>query len=198
MFWYGIIQLSYILLVFILFGLKGLIFCLLAALFSVLMFESVNYIEHYGLSRQKIDDEKYEPTKPFHSWNANHAASNLLLINLQKHSDHHARPNKTYPLLSAYDQNSAPQLPFGYPIMVVLSLIPFLWRKVINMKIGIQGELGAYSHIAVENLYKDAVIKTCATFEETFKQAYNDPDYKIVIPIENSLAGRVAYIKSSI
>ena len=63
-----------------------------------------------------------------------------------------------------------------------------------KLKIAIQGELGAYSHIAVENLYKDANIKTCATFEETFKQAYNDPTCKIVIPIENSIAGRVADI----
>ena len=62
------------------------------------------------------------------------------------------------------------------------------------MKIGIQGELGAYSHIAVENLYKNADIKTCSTFEDTFKLAYNDESYKIVIPIENSLAGRVADI----
>ena len=62
------------------------------------------------------------------------------------------------------------------------------------MKIGIQGELGAYSHIAVENLYKNADIKTCSTFEDTFKLAYNDPSYRIVIPIENSLAGRVADI----
>ena len=61
-------------------------------------------------------------------------------------------------------------------------------------KIAIQGELGAYSHIAVEKLYKDVDIKTCATFEETFKQAYEDLTYKIVIPIENSLAGRVADI----
>ena len=60
------------------------------------------------------------------------------------------------------------------------------------MKIGIQGELGAYSHIAANNLYKDAEIKTCATFEETFKQAYQDENCKIIIPIENSLAGRVA------
>ena len=63
-----------------------------------------------------------------------------------------------------------------------------------KLKIAIQGELGAYSHIAVENLYKDVDIKTCATFEETFKQAYNDPTCKIVIPIENSIAGRVADI----
>ncbi|MDC0952439.1 prephenate dehydratase domain-containing protein [Pelagibacteraceae bacterium] len=63
-----------------------------------------------------------------------------------------------------------------------------------KIKVAIQGELGAYSHIAVERLYKNAEIKTCSTFEETFKQAYNDPSYKIVIPIENSLAGRVADI----
>ena len=63
-----------------------------------------------------------------------------------------------------------------------------------KMKIAIQGELGAYSHIAVEKLYKDAEIKTCATFEDTFKQAYDNPNCKIVIPIENSLAGRVADI----
>jgi len=63
-----------------------------------------------------------------------------------------------------------------------------------KVKIAIQGELGAYSHIAAERLYKDADIKTCSTFDETFKQAYNDPSYKIVIPIENSLAGRVADI----
>mgnify|MGYP001342456336 FL=1 len=63
-----------------------------------------------------------------------------------------------------------------------------------KIKIAIQGELGAYSHIAVEKIYKDAEIKTCSTFEDTFKKAYNDPKYKIIIPIENSLAGRVADI----
>ena len=84
---------------------------------------------------KKISDNKYEPTKPHHSWNANHAASNLLLINLQKHSDHHSRPSQTYPTLSAHDADSAPQLPFGYPIMVVFSLVPFIWRKVMNPKV---------------------------------------------------------------
>ena len=62
------------------------------------------------------------------------------------------------------------------------------------MKIAIQGELGAYSHIAANNLFKDPDIKTCATFEETFKIANDDESYKIIIPIENSLAGRVADI----
>ena len=63
-----------------------------------------------------------------------------------------------------------------------------------KVKIAIQGELGAYSHIAVNNLFKDAEIKTCKTFEEAFKQAHEDDSYKIIIPIENSLAGRVADI----
>jgi Prephenate dehydratase len=63
-----------------------------------------------------------------------------------------------------------------------------------KVKVAIQGELGAYSHIAAQNLYEGAEIKTCATFEETFEQAYKDPSFKIVIPIENSLAGRVADI----
>ena len=63
-----------------------------------------------------------------------------------------------------------------------------------KLKIAIQGELGAYSHIAANNLFKDAEIKTCASFEETFKKAYEDDSFKIIIPIENSLAGRVADI----
>ena len=63
-----------------------------------------------------------------------------------------------------------------------------------NLKIAIQGELGAYSHIAANNLFKDPEIKTCTTFEETFKKAFDDENYKIIIPIENSLAGRVADI----
>ena len=63
-----------------------------------------------------------------------------------------------------------------------------------KIKIAIQGELGAYSHIAANSLFKDAEIKTCASFEETFKQAYEDENFKIIIPIENSLAGRVADI----
>ena len=63
-----------------------------------------------------------------------------------------------------------------------------------KIKIAFQGEKGAYSHIASENLFKDAEVKTCSTFEETFKTAFEDESYKIIIPLENSLAGRVADI----
>ena len=61
-------------------------------------------------------------------------------------------------------------------------------------KVAFQGELGAYSHIAINELFENPEIKTCATFEETFKVAFENDDYKIVIPLENSLAGRVADI----
>ncbi len=115
-------------------GYLGIAFFLIQAFVAILHLEVINYIEHYGLVRQKKGD-KYEPTRPHHSWNANHKASNLLLINLQKHSDHHAKPNREYPLLDAHDQASAPQLPHGYPVMVCLSLIPFLWRKIMNPKV---------------------------------------------------------------
>ena len=82
-----------------------------------------------------LSNGKYEKTKPQHSWNANQKVSNLFLINLQKHSDHHYNPNKSYQLLTAFDSNAAPQLPFGYPIMVLLSLFPSQWKKVMNPKV---------------------------------------------------------------
>ena len=132
---YAALASLFVLLSSIIGGTYGITLFFIQALVAILHLEVVNYVEHYGLSRKEISENKYEPTKPHHSWNANHAASNLLLINLQKHSDHHAKPAKTYPMLSAYGEESAPQLPFGYPIMVVFSLIPFLWRRVMNPKV---------------------------------------------------------------
>ena len=132
---YFLTALSFLFLSFVIGGFGGLMLFLLQAFIAVLHLEVVNYIEHYGLVRQKIADNKYEPTRPHHSWNANHQASNLLLINLQKHSDHHAKPNREYPLLDSHDEVTAPQLPFGYPIMVCVSLVPFVWRKIMNPKV---------------------------------------------------------------
>ena len=125
----------YLLLSFAIGGTLGMFLFFLQALVGVLHLEVVNYIEHYGLSRQVLENGKFETTKPYHSWNANHKASNRLLINLQKHSDHHTKPNKSYALLQSHDHNEAPQLPYGYPLMVVLSLIPSLWKRVMNPRV---------------------------------------------------------------
>ena len=132
---YAALASLFVLLSFIIGGTYGITLFFIQALVAILHLEVVNYIEHYGLVRQKLDNGKFEPTRPHHSWNANDHASNLLLINLQKHSDHHARPNKKYQNLQSYDSEDAPQLPFGYPLMVLMSLIPQFWMKVMNPKV---------------------------------------------------------------
>jgi alkane 1-monooxygenase len=92
----------------------------------------VNYIEHYGLKRQKLPNGRYEPCQPKHSWNTNHTVSNILEINLQRHSDHHANPMRPYQCLRNFEE--LPRLPSGYPGCISLSLVPPLWFKVMNPK----------------------------------------------------------------
>ncbi len=114
------------------FGLVVLPFLLLQALgFSLL--EVVNYLEHYGLRRQRREDGRYERCLPEHSWNSNNVASNVLLYHLQRHSDHHANPTRRYQALRHVDE--APQLPTGYAGMIVLAWFPPLWRRVMDPRL---------------------------------------------------------------
>jgi alkane 1-monooxygenase len=87
------------------------------------------------LTRKHLGEGKYEHVKPHHSWNAAHKASNWLLINLQRHSDHHYKPDRRFPLLQNYTDDEAPQLPFGYPIMTIAAMIPPVWKKVMNPRV---------------------------------------------------------------
>jgi alkane 1-monooxygenase len=105
------------------------------ALTAVFHLELVNYIEHYGLTRKHLGGGKYEPVLPHHSWNAEHRAANWMLINLQRHSDHHYKPNRRYPLLQTYGGSIAPQLPYSYPFMGLFAFFPSLWRKVMNHRV---------------------------------------------------------------
>ncbi|MHB1810538.1 MAG: fatty acid desaturase, partial [Solirubrobacteraceae bacterium] len=89
--------------------------------------------EHYGLRRVKREDGRYERTRPEHSWNSNNVASNLLLYHLQRHSDHHANPMRRYQALRHVDE--APQLPTGYAGMIVIAVIPPLWRRVMDHRV---------------------------------------------------------------
>lgn len=100
---------------------------------SVLAFtllELVNYVEHYGIVRKKLSDGRYERVNPLHSWNSSHQISNFFLFQLQRHSDHHANAIKRYQVLNHYDQS--PQLPFGYPTMIIIALVPPLWFHMMN------------------------------------------------------------------
>ncbi|KIT16685.1 alkane 1-monooxygenase [Jannaschia aquimarina] len=116
-------------------GWAGLALFLLQAGVAIWQLELVNYIEHYGLTRRHLGDGKYEPVKPHHSWNSAQKASNWLLINLQRHSDHHFKPDRPFPLLQTYEADEAPQLPAGYPVMTAAAMFPPLWRRMMNPRV---------------------------------------------------------------
>lgn len=116
-------------------GWLGLLLFVVQALSAIWQLELTNYVEHYGLTRKHLGGGKYEHVKPHHSWNAAHKATNWLLINLQRHSDHHYKPDRRFPLLQNYSESEAPQLPFGYPIMTALAMMPPLWRARMNPRV---------------------------------------------------------------
>jgi alkane 1-monooxygenase len=115
------------------FSREILIFFLLQSLTAIILLELVNYVEHYGLSRKQLANGKYEKVLPLHSWNSSHLFSNYLLFNLQRHSDHHALAS--IPYLNLKHHETAPQLPSGYPGMILISLVPPLWFRIMNKKL---------------------------------------------------------------
>ncbi|SDW89010.1 alkane 1-monooxygenase [Roseicitreum antarcticum] len=135
-FWrYAALQLGFVALAYAIFGWVGVGLFIWQAFIAIWQLELTNYIEHYALTRQHLGDGKYEPVRPHHSWNASHRASNWLMINLQRHSDHHYKPDRRFPLLQTYATSEAPQLPYGYPAMTTLALFPPLWRRAMNPKV---------------------------------------------------------------
>lgn len=111
------------------FGWITLPFLVFQAAYGWFHLSLANFVEHYGLKRQKDADRRYERPLPEHSWNTNHLLSNLLTYHLQRHSDHHANPTRWYQTLRHYE--GVPELPSGYPGMYWAALIPPLWRKVM-------------------------------------------------------------------
>ncbi|MDP2084006.1 MAG: alkane 1-monooxygenase [Gemmobacter sp.] len=116
-------------------GWEGVGLFAVQAFSAVWQLELTNYIEHYGLTRRHLGEGKYEHVLPRHSWNASHKVSNWFLINLQRHSDHHYKPDRRFALLQTHGADAAPQLPFGYPAMTTLAMIPPVWRRVMNPRV---------------------------------------------------------------
>ncbi len=106
---------------------------LIQAFIGYTLLTSANYVEHYGLLRQKTPGGRYERPEPRHSWNSNHGLSNILLYQLQRHSDHHAHPTRRYQSLRHFDE--APQLPTGYFGMFLLAFFPPLWFRVMDPRV---------------------------------------------------------------
>ena len=128
-----IIQLAWIVVIYMLFGYPVIFYYLGAALMGILLLETVNYIEHYGLSRKMIQQGKYERAMPEHSWNSDHVLGRIMLFELSRHSDHHYLASRKYQVLRHHDD--APQMPTGYPGMMLLSLVPPVWFSIMNKRI---------------------------------------------------------------
>jgi alkane 1-monooxygenase len=116
-----------------LFGLSFLPIYLLTAFLSFSLLEVVNYIEHYGLRREQDADGRYARVDEQHSWNSDHVVSRALLFELTRHADHHAHASRPYPILRSVEQG--PQLPTGYPGMVLLALVPPIWFRVMDPRL---------------------------------------------------------------
>jgi len=114
-------------------GIDAVTFWMVTSAVAILELEIINYIEHYGLQRKRQADGRYEAVEPRHSWNANTALVNAFLLNLQRHSDHHSHGAKPYVGLSSI--SAAPQMPAGYGAMVMLALVPPMWRAVMDRRL---------------------------------------------------------------
>ena len=130
---YSIVQLTVCAVVVLFFQLSGLLFFLIAATIGILLLETVNYIEHYGLLRKKRENGTYDRVRRIHSWNSNHVLGRVVLFELSRHSDHHYKPDRPYQLLESREES--PIMPSGYPGMMLLSFIPPLFFAVMNKRI---------------------------------------------------------------
>jgi len=117
----------------VLFGGWGVLFFAGQGVLAILLLETINYIEHYGLERARRPDGSYEPVSPAHSWDSPYRLSSLFLFNLNYHSHHHAVPSRSFDGLRPLD--AAPELPFGYSRMVLAALVPPLWRRLIHPRL---------------------------------------------------------------
>ena len=133
MLWFTIVQVVYLLSIYIFFNFKVIVVAFVAGIVGFLLLETINYIEHYGLKRKKLPSGRYERVTEKHSWNSNHILGRILLYELTRHSDHHYKSTKEYQILEFHDES--PQLPFGYPTSMVLSFIPPLWFSIMNKRI---------------------------------------------------------------
>jgi alkane 1-monooxygenase len=127
---FQLIQLLLLVGIFIFFGITTTLFFMVAALIGGLLLESVNYIEHYGLTRNETENHQFERVQPHHSWNSNHIIGRLMLFELSRHSDHHYLASRKYQILRNMEE--APQMPTGYPGMIVLSLFPPIWFSIMH------------------------------------------------------------------
>ncbi len=137
------------------FGWQVLPFLLIQAAYGASLLESVNFLEHYGLLRQKTASGRYERCSPAHSWNSDHIVTNIFLYHLQRHSDHHANPLRRYQTLRSMD--GAPNLPSGYASLIGLTYLPPVWRKLMDHRV-IEHYRGDITAVNIDPRKRDKVL----------------------------------------
>jgi alkane 1-monooxygenase len=131
--YYGILELTLVVALFAVFGLGSVVYFIIQSIIAITLLEIINYVEHYGLLRALGADGRYEPVTFLHAWNSSNWLTNRFLFNLQRHSDHHYKPDRRYQILRHFD--ASPQLPTGYAGMILLAAIPPLWRTVMDHRV---------------------------------------------------------------
>ena len=150
-------------------GRRAVPFLLAQGAYGASLLEVINYVEHYGLKREKLPNGKYVRTSPEHSWNSNNIVTNLFLYQLQRHSDHHAHPSRSFQALRHFE--SAPQLPGGYASMLLPAYVPSLWYKIMDERV-IQHYKGDLSKINMDPEQREAVMAKYAQLADNVKAAH--------------------------
>ncbi|MFK7808246.1 MAG: alkane 1-monooxygenase [Saprospiraceae bacterium] len=133
MIWFQIAQVAYLVVVGFFFGWDIVPFAIAIAVTGFLLLETVNYIEHYGLSRKQLKSGRYETVLPKHSWNANHELGRIVLYELTRHSDHHFKADRKYQILRHLEES--PQLPYGYPTSMLIAMVPPVWFNLMDKRL---------------------------------------------------------------
>jgi alkane 1-monooxygenase len=153
-FWrYGLQLLVVYLAVGFFFGVRGVLVFAAQSLVAVFLLEAINYVQHYGLTRREVSAGRFEPIRPWHSWDSSHRFSNALSFNLGRHSDHHCRTERPYQDLRPCPE--APQLPAGYAAMAILAYFPPLWQRVIDLRLAAWRQENGHD-LELSNGYKTA------------------------------------------
>lgn len=130
---FTIVQFAYLLTLSLFISWQHVVIVAGSGLIGILLLETINYLEHYGLRRKRLENGRYERVRPVHSWNANYQIGRIVLYELTRHSDHHFIASKKYQVLDHHEE--APELPFGYPMMILIALVPPLWFKLMDKRL---------------------------------------------------------------
>ncbi len=166
-------------------GWVALPFLIIQAAYGASLLEVVNYLEHYGLKRRKLDSGRYERCQPEHSWNSNHTVTNLFLYQLQRHSDHHAHPTRRYQALRHFEESS--QLPSGYASMILLAYFPPLWFRVMDRKV-VAHYKGDLSRINMHEPAREKLLKRWIAAGATFEDSHPHDTELDKPPVDTSVS----------